>query len=107
MVHDELEALQLHANTHHKETIPIVLLISGRLLSGEIVARRHYQAALGCLPNSAQMVAIDGRSDGHVYLSSPASQQVLKIDISSVQGFGPIKQSIKPQIPVPIPQPKH
>lgn len=87
MVQSELELLQLHVNTHPKTPIPIVLLMSGRLLSGELVARRLYHKSLSALPNAEQLVTIDSRSDGHIYLSS--NQQILKIDLRAVEGFGP------------------
>lgn len=89
MVQAELELLQLHVNTHSDQPIPIVLLMSGQLLAGELVARRLYHKALSSLPNSAQLAAIDSRADGHVYLLSSACQRVLKIDVQAVQGFGP------------------
>jgi hypothetical protein len=102
VVQGELELLQLHVNTHPDQPIPIVLLMSGRLLSGELVARRLYHKVLSSLPNSAQLVSIDSRSDGHVYLMSPASCQILKIDVQAVQGFGPAMPITKPK-PAPAP----
>jgi hypothetical protein len=101
VVHDELELLQLHVNAHPKHAIPIVLVLSGQVLSGELVARRQYQAAVAVMPNAAQLVAIDGRSDGHVYMTLAGTQQVLKIDLCAVQGFGPspAKPSGKPPGP--------
>lgn len=101
MVNDELELLQLFVNENPKQPIPIVLVLSGRLLSGELVSRHSYQAALRGMPHTEQLVTIDGRSDGHVYLASPATKQVLKIDISAVQGFGPGKPSVLPPTSIP------
>jgi hypothetical protein len=102
VVQGELELLQLHVNTHPDQPIPIVLLMSGQLLSGELVTRRLYLKALSILPSSAQLISIDTRSDGHIYLLSSACQRVLKIDLQAVQGFGPATPIAKPK-PVPAP----
>jgi hypothetical protein len=104
VVQGELELLQLHVNTHPGQPIPIVLMMSGQLISGELVAQQLYHKVLSTLPSSAQLVSIDSRADGHVYLLSSACQHVLKIDVQAVQGFGPATPIGKPK-PVPAPGP--
>ena len=104
MVQGELELLQLHVNTHPDQPIPIVLLMSGQLVSGELVTRRLYLEALSTLPNPAQLISIDTRSDGHIYLLSSACNRILKIDLQAVQGFGPGTPIAKPK-PAPAPGP--
>jgi hypothetical protein len=104
VVQGELELLQLHVNTHPDRPIPIFVLMSGRVLSGELVARRLYHKALSTLPEPAQLISIDSRSDGHIYLLSPTTQRILKIDLQAVQGFGPATEIGTPT-PVPAPAP--
>jgi hypothetical protein len=108
VVQGELELLQLHVNTHPDRPIPIFVLMSGRVLSGELVARRLYHKALSTLPEPAQLISIDSRSDGHIYLLSPTTQRILKIDLQAVQGFGPatgIGTPTPAPAPAPIPSP--
>jgi hypothetical protein len=104
VVQGELELLQLHVNTHPDQPIPVVLLMSGQLVSGELVTRRLYLKALSTLPNPAQLISIDTRSDGHIYLLSSACNRILKIDLQAVQGFGPATPIAKPK-PAPAPMP--